>query len=370
MRSLRSVLRDEKGVAMIMVAFALVMIFGFAALAIDLSLMQLARVQLHNAADAGSLAGAMALALSTGDEAGATADAIAEAIRVAGLNVAVQDSQRPVVINDADVIVEYDLGKVTVNTHRTDSTGDPVKLYFLKVLDPVVKNEGNMTASATAQVTPISGTSCLKPWCIPDKWADADSDDTWDPGEFYDPYVTGYKVPDDIGVRVTLRPAKGSKWEPEWYFAVCFPPRNTGDPLTGTDVYREWITGCEPYMVRIGDELLIEPGDMGVNTCNKVNELIDLDDGAQWDPVTNTVINSAYPVSPRVIKVSAFDPTIGVQDAGPGGKYVTVSKIFVLFMEERCEGKQIVGRFMKSVTEGEPCPGCPEGFLSTVVLVK
>jgi Flp pilus assembly protein TadG len=98
MQFLRRLLRDEKGASMIMVAIAIVVIFGFAVLTIDLSLIQLAKNQLQNAADAAALAGAIVLATSDGDQAVATA----EAIRVAGLNVAVQDVQRSVVITDGD----------------------------------------------------------------------------------------------------------------------------------------------------------------------------------------------------------------------------------------------------------------------------
>ena len=103
MRSLKKILKDEKGASVIMVAGAIVMIFGFAVLAIDLSMMQLAKTQLQNAADAAVLAGAFAYADEGGSQAENEAAATAEAIRVAGLNVAVQDIDRPVVISADDV---------------------------------------------------------------------------------------------------------------------------------------------------------------------------------------------------------------------------------------------------------------------------
>jgi Flp pilus assembly protein TadG len=372
MRYLKKVLRDEKGATMIMVAVAIVIIFGFAVLAIDLSLVQLAKTQLQNAADAGSLAGAMALALSTGDEATATAEAEAEAIRVAGLNVAVQDIQRPVVIDGGDVDVLYDSGKVTVTTHRTKAKGDPVTLYFLKVLDPLVENKGEMTATASARVMPISGTSCLRPFCPPDRWDDADGDSAWDPGEFYDPYITGYMAPRDVGVQVRLKLRNSNKWPlEEWYYAVDFPPLNDGDPITGADQYREWIIGCaDPTIeVNLGDKLQLEPGNMKGPTNQGLDALIALDPNAQWDPATNTVINSAYALSPRIIKAAAFDPTVGVEDDEAGRKYVTVTKLMALFID-RHDSDEVVGWFMNLVTEGEPCPGCPQGFLTTVRLVE
>jgi hypothetical protein len=337
-------------------------------------MIQLAKTQLQNAADAGSLAGAMALALSAGDEATATAEAKAEAIRVAGLNVAVQDIQRPVVIDEGDVDVLYDSGKVTVNTHRTKATGDPVTVYFLKVLDPLVENKGEMTATASARVMPISGTSCLRPFCPADRWFDADSNGAWNPanGDYYDPEATGYVAPRDIGAEVILsRRNPNQDFGMFNYYTVDFPPKNTGNPISGADVVREWIIGCrDPSItVSIGDQLQIEPGGMTGPVTQGLNDLIGQDPGAYWDADTKTVKNSAYAVSPRIIKAAAFDPRVGREDCGPGRQCVTVIKLLAVFIEGHVSDN-ITGRFMKLVTEGEPCPGCPEGFLTTVRLVE
>lgn len=397
MRSLKRVLRDEKGATMIMVAIAIVVIFGFAVLAIDLSLIQLAKCQLQNAADAAALAGAMTLFYSDGDQAAATA----EAIRIAGLNLAVQDMQRPVAIN-ADDVTFPGSDSITVTTHRTIGTGDPVTLYFLKVLDPLLQNKGEVTAKATASVWCISGTDCLRPFCPPDRWEDTDNDSIWDPAEpytdlngsdeydlgepftdengdsiwnpaeFYDPEITGYKAPDDIGVQVTLK-LRNSNFEfrAGWYYAIRFGPINTGDPVeSGANPYREWIIGCEPYTVSIGDLLELENGVMQGPTMQGLEDLINSDPTAEWDPVTGTVINSAFLTSPRVIKVCAFDPTLGVRKDIPGPGYVTVSKIIAFFVEGH-NGSDVVGRFVKTVTEGTPDPGgCSGSMLAMPVLVE
>jgi Flp pilus assembly protein TadG len=375
MRTLKKALRDEKGASIIFVAIAMVVILGFAVLAIDASLMQLAKTQLQNAADAAALAGAMALAKNEFNEDSATV----EAIRVAGLNIAVQDIQRPVVIGPNDVRITWILNKyrgVEVTTHRTGATNDSVTLYFLKVLDPSLGNKGDVTAKATATFLPICATDCLKPWCIPDRWKDTNHNKKWDPGESYDPVSTGYQALNDIndiGVQVTLRPVNSdSLWELERYFAVDFPPKNTGDPVTGREAYRMWITVCEPYMVNVGDPpdlLQIEQEPTVDKTEQGLDSLIELDEGAYWDEGTKTVKGSAYPTSPRIVKLTAFDPTIGVQDAGHGRKYVTVSKIIVLFIE-RHDGADIVGRFMRLVTQGTSGTDCPGGFAVKVALVK
>jgi len=398
MRLLRRLLRDEKGASMIMVAVALVMIFAFAVLAIDLSLIQLAKTQLQNAADAAALAGVVILFTSGGDQAAATA----EAIRVAGLNVAVQDIQRSVIIGPADVTFPGS-DSITVTTHRTRATNDPVAQYFLKVLDPLLDNQGEVTARATAVVRCISGTDCLRPFCPPDRWDDADNDSIWDPAdeyvdtsgngvwdpgepltldqdgdgvwddaEFYDPLATGYKAPDYVGTQITLK-LRNSNQSPRmcFYYAVRFGPVSCDTIYTGADVYEEWICPeCEPFVVSIGDQLQMEPGKMVGPTNSGLECLIGLDPNAAWDPVTGTVINSDYPVSPRVIKAPAFDPTLGVQECH-GVDCVTVTKIMVLFVEEQGVSGQIVGRFMRIATEGVPDPDCSSGsFMFTASLVK
>jgi hypothetical protein len=398
MKFLKRALRDERGATMIMVAIAIVVIFGFAVLAIDMSLVQLAKTQLQNAADAAALAGAVILFTSDGDQGAATL----EAQRIAGLNKAVQDVQRPVNIGPEDVTFPGG-DSVTVVTHRTEATGDPVTLYFLKVLG--AENKGDMKARATAAVFCVSGADCLRPFSPPDRWNDADNDGlwdpadrysdlnlngvwdlgepltedhngngVWDPAEFYDPVITGYRVPDDIGVQVTLKLSDSNNdLRAEWYYPVRFPPLNSdeyGNWEPGGADYETWIIGddCPPGIVGIGDQLALEPGAKVGPTNHGLSALIDKDPTAEWDPATGTVINSAYPTSPRVIIVAAFDPTLGVQPEPH--KYVTVTKIMVLFVEEHQSG-DVVGRFMKKATEGTPDPDCSSGgFLYTVSLVE
>jgi Flp pilus assembly protein TadG len=397
MKWIKSPLGNERGASLIMVAVAITAIFAFAVLAIDLSMMQLVKNQLQNAADAAALAGALAWAASGGDQDVATA----EAIHFAGLNLAVQDIQRSVVIDAGDVTFP-EPGKVTVTTHRTKATNDPVSLFFLKVIDPLLDNKGEITARASAKISFVCGTDCLRPFCPPDRWDDADNDSLWDPAdeyddlnanavwdvgepltqdnngngvwdpeEFYDPELTGYKAPDDIGVNVRLKLRNSNKdFRAGWYYAVRFGPINTGDPVwSGADPYNEWIMGCAPYTVSIGDLLELENGVMQGPTVQGLEDLINLDPTAEWDPVTGTVINSAYPASPRVIKVAAFDPTLGVRKDIPGPGYVTVTKFMALFIEGH-DGSDVIGRFMKTVTEGTPSDDCAGGFLFTVHLVE
>ncbi len=385
-----------KGSIMIAVAVAMLFIFAFLVLAVDISMVMLAKNQLQNAADASALAGAQAYAQSGGDLTAAT-DA---AIELAGMNLAVQDIQRPVVIGPDDVeFPEANLIRVT--THRTSATGDPLVLHFLRTIDPFSDNLAAVTATAAARITPISGTDCLKPRIFPDRWADdgdniyepvepytdlngngqwdagepfvdLNRDGIWNPGERYDPLETGYNIPRDVGDTIVLKlnnPSETS-FRTGWFYAIDFAPINSGEPIeSGAEPYRQWISGCEPYTVRIGDSLQVEPGRM-VGPTNEVGNLIALDPNAEWDAATGSVINSAFPVSPRVVKVAAFSPEVGIQNGTNGRAFLTVEKIVVVFLENYGGGADIVGRFIRQATDGEGCPDCPPGFLYRVALVE
>lgn len=362
--------KDCQGASGLMVAGSIVVIFGFAVLAIDASIIMLAKSQLQNAADAAAIAGALEYTLTDGDQEAATN----EAIYYAGLNVAILNRESPlapVTINAGDVTFP-ESNKITVVTHRTRETGDAVQIYFLKVLDPLSDNLGNVKARASASVFPVVGSDCLKPWCFPDRWEDTNANEAYDAGEFYDPDLTGYRAPDDIGDQITLR-LQNSNNSPRmgWYYCVDFAPINTGDPvITGADAYREWIPGCEPYMVTEGDQLQVEPGNMVGPTIQGIDDLISLDPNAVWEAGSGTVVNSDFPTSPRVVKCAVFDPTVGVQTDVNGRDYVTITKIVVVFVEGN-NGSAVYGRFMRRSSDGDICPECPNNsFLFRAVLVE
>jgi hypothetical protein len=354
MRFVRKILRDEEGASVIMVAVAIVIVFGFAVVAIDMSLIQLAKTQLQNAADAGALAGATAMALTSGSQTDKEAAATAEAIRVCSLNVALQEIDRSVMITpDKVTFPQPTLVRVTTGT------GDYVTTYFLRVLDPALPNQDEITAT--------DGDGEYDPG---EPFTDENGDSVWNPAELYDPEITGYKAPDHVGDPITLK-LRNSNKSPRmcFYYAVRFGPVSCDTVYTGADIYQEWICPeCEPFIVMIGDQLQMEPGMMVGPTNAGLECLIALDPGAQWDPGTETVINSAYATSPRIIKAPAFDPTLGVQNCH-GVDCVTVTKIIVLFVEADAGSGEIVGRFMETLTEGVP-GDCEGSFMYTVVLVE
>jgi len=372
MRQVNKFIQNQRGASIIMVAVSIFVIFAFAVLAIDMSLIQLAKNQLQNAADAAALSAAIVYGISNHDQVAATN----EAIRIAGLNRAIQTTQQAVTITGADVSFPAAI-RVRVQTHRTEATNNPVQLYFMRVLTASHDNLGNMRASATAALTPIGATNCIKPWVFPDRWDDLDGDSLWDPGEPYDPNTTGYRVPEDVGTLIILKFNEGgSTPKTGWYQPIKFGPVNRGGPnCNGADCYRTYISECEPYMVAIGDTMEFEMGNMVGPTRQGWSDLIALDPDAYFNTTTGTIENSAYAVSPRLIKVALFDPTVGVITSSSGGaeKYTVITKLAYLFIEEPPGGGNevpVTARFMQYTSPGEPCPECPEGFLFTARLVE
>ncbi|MGD8394508.1 MAG: pilus assembly protein TadG-related protein [Candidatus Eiseniibacteriota bacterium] len=379
----------QRGSVIITVAFALVACFACSVLVIDLGLIWLTRIQLQNAADAAALAGAFELI--NGNEVGARE----AAIQMAASNVAWREGLDPVVIVDGDVT--FPTGKrCRVETHRTTATGDALRTFLVKVVDPGDDALANVTAVAEAEYFYVCETTCMKPWSVPDRWDDLDDDGRydyeeewedlngngeydpgepytdangngqWDDREPYDPVGTGYLAPDDVGTQVHLKIGDPNDViTPGFFYAVNFPPLNEGTPETGAAQYRWNIENCSPYAISIGDELQIEPGNMTGPTKLGAQALIDQDPQAYWDNTTGSVLGSAYGTSPRVVHMALFDPYSTPQS---GRNSVFVSKLCGFFLEDVQPNGTVVGRFMDDAVQGGECdPGQP-GLLYSVRL--
>ena len=100
--------------------------------------------------------------------------------------------------------------------------------------------------------------------------------------------------------------------------------------------------------VYIGDELLVEPGNMVGPTIQGINYLISLDPNVYWDG-TQTA-GSAYPgfSSPRIIKVPFYDPNF---PPDPGRDTVIVIRLGAFFLEGT-QGRDVIGRFIEITTSG------------------
>ena len=86
---------DERGVSLVFVALAMVVLLGMAALAIDVGMLFTAKGQAQNAADSGALAGAGALLISPADDVNATvvAETFAEQHQIIKEQVDIQPAE-------------------------------------------------------------------------------------------------------------------------------------------------------------------------------------------------------------------------------------------------------------------------------------
>jgi len=357
-----SVLRNRRGSIIVMLCFVLVVMFAFAVIAIDGAILMASKTQLQAAADAAALAGASGLLTGSQDT------AVERAIDFASFNKAVEENQTPVVITTEDVsFPESDVCRV--RTHRTAATGDALRTYFVRVLNPG-STTSDMTAVAAARAYDVCGSKCMKPWVIPDRWNDANGNGTPDPGE-YDQNVTGYQAPRDVGVPIVLKVGNPHQTiAPGIFYPVDYPPINNEEgikPYTGGSWYREWISECEPFMIEPGDQLQLEPGNMVGPTRQGMEDLIALDPSARWDSATKTIVNSAFAESPRIGLVPFFDPTLPPHS---GRNWVTVVKIGAFFIEG-VQGGDVTGRFIQITTSGVPCGhGLGNSMVKGIVLVE
>lgn len=357
-RLLETFHQDEQGAVVVIVGALLALLLVFCVYAVDIGQLSVVRTQLQNAADAAALAGARVGGLTGGD----TAAAQVEAIMASGTNRALVDVgdggsnvMGDVVITDADVTFPQ-ARRIHVVTHRTEETDDSFVSYFIRIFDP--DKAGEMTARAAAEFFWVCGGKCLEPWAPPDRWFDADGngefnpDSISNPNEYYDPITTGY-TDADLGQPITIILGNGNQegFGQFWYYSIDFPPRNDGNPISGADQYRDWMClGCldSSFTVDPGDELVVEPGKQVGPNSDGLECIVGSDPTAQWDGATGTVVNSAFNVSPRIVKCALFDPRIGLADDGAGRKYVKVIKIMVLFVESTSNNnQQITGRFMR-----------------------
>ncbi len=149
----------QGGYTLIVVAFVLLILLGFAALAVDAGIMYASHTAAQRAADAGALAGALIfeVALPSATEAELSASATAEAVRVATQNTVLG---APVTSGEVNVSfpngVSYKLIQVDVS--------HTIPTFFAGVL-----GTKSVTVAATAYAERVNPTGfpCTKPWFIP-----------------------------------------------------------------------------------------------------------------------------------------------------------------------------------------------------------
>jgi Flp pilus assembly protein TadG len=347
--------RDERGMSFVYVGMGFMGFLAASTLAVDVGMFMTARGQAQNAADAGALAGAVALVQNSYTDRSPSGPAVQSAINTARSNkvmagvpsVASGDVTFPVGPSGAS-------NRVQVQVYRTAPRGNAVPTLMGSFFGVQTVN---VTATATAEASPANAMTCVKPFMIPDKWREMQTG-PWDPNDSFDKYTnkgallpnpdifvdanspdyTGYTVANDRGTVLVLRAGTGDNINPSFYFSWKMP----GD--TGGDFYRDNIANCNQTLMHAGEKIIQEPGDKSGPTIQGIEMLIAKDPGAYWDTVCACVKGSAYSSTPRIFPIPMYDPDYYAE--GKKNGRVADFKIanFLGFFVDHTQGNSIWGR--------------------------
>jgi hypothetical protein len=383
---------SERGAVVIQVAVCLVALLAFSALVVDYGVMWASRGQAQNAADAGALSGAIALAFDSGtDFAGAKVKARAVALQnwVWGQSPDVQltDVTFPPCPPGAPGLPDT---CVKVDVYRNQLRGNPLPIFFANLVG--IANQG-VRATATAQIVGADTVDCLKPWAVVDRWDEFEPgglepdypnpDPDFMPTSTYDKYSTGqgnlppqepdfykpatatdpgtgFRLPYDEGRRYAIKVGDASNSVSSGWFRAIRLPRLDGQ--NGGDVYRENISTCgglpssfaSPDTVcpaDIGQDDMaywaargcykVETGNMVGPTSQGITDLIAKDSGARWgtDPSTGQpgIVGSSFSPatkSPRVVPIGVMNvDQYLAQDPNGATPVVRLENIYGYFIE-------------------------------------
>ena len=386
---------SERGAILIQVALASLVLIAFTAFVVDYGILWVSRNAAQNSADAGALAGAIALGLDDFENRDDDGPA-----KLAALNFALIND---IFGEDPDVDVETDIyfypddpdkfpaecvddTCIRVDVFRNQDRGNPLPIWFGLL---VGLNTQGVRATAIGRAALGNATDCLKPWAVVDRWQERHpvnpgvwtTDSTFDkyiksgknkgtpdpainppdqyiaptklaPGTGFHPYNADHSYTSDYGLQLVLKAGDNNDFQfgSGWFKALSF-----GGP--GGAVYGENIKGCIGITYKIGDELAInnEPGEKVGPTRQAVmtdsDSLYNQDPTAFWDPTINGgrggVNGSAFAVSPRIVAVPLVNPDMLAEVNKGGRTTVPISNIMGFFIEGLTpDNKGVVGRLM------------------------
>jgi hypothetical protein len=157
---------------------------------------------------------------------------------------------------------------------------------------------------------------------------------------------TGFTVAADLGTLLVLKTGSPADAIAPGVFYPVRIPRYDGDSAGGDD-YRENIASCNGLPIEIGDTLESENGNMIGPTSQGVQDLIALDPGAEWDPVSKSVTGGCGEAgtcahSPRIVAIPVFNTSSYYDGQLTGQVTFTVVNILGFFIDDM-QGNDVVG---------------------------
>jgi len=348
MKSLRAERVSERGAILVHVAIALMMLVALSAFSIDFGLFWVGRGEAQNSADAGAMAGAVALGFDSATDTSITGPAKLSAHQAAFANLVVGQAPAVDISTDINFVDCPDGTKspacIRVDVYRDAAHGNALPTWFGHIVGLVSQDT---KATATAEAGSANATNCIRPWMIPDKWKEVTAPATsFNGSDVYkrpDPVTglggTGYTVANDYGTTITLKPGNPKQAiSPGNFYAV-----DLTDSKGGND-YRTNIATCRDKSSAIGDFLTVEPGNMVGPTKQGVGDLVAQDPAAVWNSSTKTIDGSAYAVSPRIVPIAMFDPAVfNAQDRTSGRFNQQIVNIIGFFVIGVSGGGDVTG---------------------------
>lgn len=372
---------DERGMSLVFVAIGIMSFMTATTLAIDVGMFMTARNQAQNSADAGALAGAVALVQNNYNDRSPAGPAVRSAMLTARENEVIRGE---VEVAPADVTFPVGPGglnnRVRVQVFRTaarNNSAIPTLLgRFFGV--PMV----DVAAAATAEASPANAATCVKPFTIPDRWTEKQTP-PWDPqNDTFDyldnkgkpvanpdiyipadqPGYTGYNAERDRGLQIRLKADNSTNVAPSFYNPWRI------DDSNGADDYRENVAECNTAVIPIGSPMPPEPGNMVGPTQQGVGDLIDKDPQAYWDDGCNCVKGSKFAKSPRIAVIPVYDPVVYETGKHNGSNASLKIANYIGFFLEGLQGGQVIGRItpVGGVLAGNAGP-TPAGAFPTVI---
>ncbi|HXW05803.1 MAG TPA: pilus assembly protein TadG-related protein [Vicinamibacterales bacterium] len=368
-------LGDESGMSYAFIGMGMMAFLSASMLAIDVGMLMTARNQAQNSADAGALAGATALVYDDWDDRSPSGPAVVSAMATSTANQ-VMSGDVSVTPDDVEFLTDEfgDPNRVRVTVHRQPGRGNPLSTLIAQYFNMPT---AGVSAVAMAEASAANAMTCVKPFTIPDKWIEKQTA-PWDGNDTYDafdnkgnplanpdiyipadqPGYTGYNTERERGQRLMIRAGTGNDITVSFYFSLAI------GGVTGGDEYEWNIENCNQSIMRWGELLVQEPGNMMGPTVHGIEALIAKDPTAYWDTGTNGVKGSTYPErkSPRIFPIPLYDPIY--YDSGKRMGRTADLKVanWIGFFAEEVQGNNIWGRIIPIGGIRDKTTAMPDGL--------
>lgn len=311
-----TLLREEKGSAIVVIAIFLTVIIGMAAMVIDTGSLYLTRLQLQNAVDAAALAGLQDL---PGNPIQAVATASTYAVDNSPSNTVVDTPQ----IQESD-------HAIYVSAHKTIDFG------FARVLG---RDSQVVEAEAMARLEPIAGVRGTLPLAV--------MEGIW-----------------TMGDTVILKGGAQDAIDGGWRGVISLG-------ANGASAYEENLRNNYTGILRLEDLVDVEEGNMSGATQTGTQYRLD---ACPHTPACT--IEQYNPACPRIGIVPIVEQVLLTDKKGEqtvSKKQVRISG-FALFLFSDIAGNgndsQIAGRFIQGIVQGETDPNAPDYGLYKAKLVQ